>query len=213
MPNQTHEEAQQDIDALLLRLGTLKSRLEEAVALARSGGAKSSEFDRIASHYALVGVLDFLYSFDDLRRLATPLDTLNEALIDIVRGVPASLFATAKTAGRPKQSTRENRVKVFAVLAAEALIAGGMQIPAALKLVADEFNRAGARMGKAQDRPLTDSAVRSWREGVIGRGDDAFVRERLANFRREMSERGAWPPHDAGARSLTKNFARFASRT
>lgn len=204
------DEAQQQFDALLLRLGSLKARLEEAAA-AMGAGAGQDVVHRAAAHYALVGVLDFLYSFDDLKKLSAPLNRLNEALVDVVRGVPNGFFATAKAHGRPKQSTRETNIKTLAVLAAEMLIAAKMAVPLSLKHVADAFNQAGARTGRNQDRALTESVVRSWREGVTGRGEDSYTRERLANLKREMRKRGEWPPTEARAKELVKSFARLAA--
>jgi hypothetical protein len=144
-------------------------RLEDQLILAKGDMKENS---RRAAYTALKAVIDFISSipgFDD-KGLANPLTMLRMALLDLGSGtIPPLLTPSSKVKNRPKSLVSHKFRKAYAIASVDGLMAAGMRVDEACKLVSAEYSRAKIDIGTRTDQWKT---VRQWRYELKRRSSD-----------------------------------------
>jgi hypothetical protein len=159
-------------------------RLEDQLCLAKGDMKQDS---RRAAYTALKAVIDFISSipgFDD-KGLANPLTMLRMALLDLQSGtIPPLLTPSSKVMNRPKSLVSHKFRKAYAIASVDRLMAAGMRVDEACKLVSAEYSRAQIDIGTRTKQWKT---VRQWRYELKRRSaDDPTTYDLVQNFNRVL---------------------------
>jgi hypothetical protein len=159
-------------------------RLQDQLILAKGDMKEDS---RRAAYTALKAVIDFISSIpgSDDKGLANPLTMLRMALLDLKIGVvPPLLRLSSKVTNRPESPIQHKFAKAYAIASVDRLIAAGIRVDDACKIVSAEYRRAKIDIGTRTDQWKT---VRQWRyELKRHSSDDPTAYDLVQDFNRML---------------------------
>jgi hypothetical protein len=138
-------------------------RLRQTLLDAKQRQKGSPDGARTAAIMALIGVVEFIESVDDLRGLATPLSVLGAALVSLSEGSKSPIFEPIpRSGGRRPDGLNRDTVVAAAAATMTNLIDEGRSREQAAKLVAATLEKGGVKLDGR--RSLDWKTVANWRD-------------------------------------------------